>query len=151
MKCEKCNANEANFYYKSTVNGVTTEMHLCTQCAMEEGLGNSMDFGSGFMFDSMLGGMLTMRPGMLPVFGSYGGFGRGIKAPGVSFPQIDLTTGTDVPQSPGNEILIPADAGDEIKSKRELSALKYQLEAAVEAEDFEKAVQIRDIIRKMEN
>jgi hypothetical protein len=45
---------------------------------------------------------------------------------------------------------IPADAGAELKTKREIAALKAQLEKAVAAEDFEKAIELRDKIRGLE-
>ena len=38
MLCEKCGKNEANVYIKNVVNGETTEMHLCGECANEQGL-----------------------------------------------------------------------------------------------------------------
>ena len=36
MKCEHCGKNEATFYYKSNINGVVKEVHLCADCAAEE-------------------------------------------------------------------------------------------------------------------
>ena len=33
MKCQHCGKNEATFYYKSTVNGHTTEARVCQHCA----------------------------------------------------------------------------------------------------------------------
>ena len=33
MKCEICKKNEAQFYYKESINGKTTEKHLCAECA----------------------------------------------------------------------------------------------------------------------
>lgn len=70
MKCEKCGKNEANTYYKETINGQTREMHLCAGCAHEMQLGGSFqnafagvaqafqDFDGFFSdpFHSMLGG-----------------------------------------------------------------------------------------------
>ena len=38
MKCEICKKNEAQFYYKESINGKTTEKHLCAECAHKEGL-----------------------------------------------------------------------------------------------------------------
>ena len=32
MKCERCGKNEATFYYKSSINGKVTELHLCPEC-----------------------------------------------------------------------------------------------------------------------
>lgn len=29
MKCENCGKNEANFVYRSSINGRTEEYHLC--------------------------------------------------------------------------------------------------------------------------
>ena len=37
MKCEICKKNEAQFYYKESINGKTTEKHLCAECAHKEG------------------------------------------------------------------------------------------------------------------
>ena len=37
MKCQHCGKNEATFYYKSTVNGRTTEAHVCPDCAAQQG------------------------------------------------------------------------------------------------------------------
>ena len=33
MLCDKCKKNEANYYRKTIINGVTTEQHLCSECA----------------------------------------------------------------------------------------------------------------------
>lgn len=38
MLCEKCGKREANVYIKNVINGETTEMHLCGECANEQGL-----------------------------------------------------------------------------------------------------------------
>ena len=37
MLCDRCKKNEATSYFRSTVNGVTTEEHLCSACAAEKG------------------------------------------------------------------------------------------------------------------
>ena len=61
MKCEICKKNEAQFYYKESINGKTTEKHLCAECAHKEGLdrifeheANSMLTSFGKMMDSFL-------------------------------------------------------------------------------------------------
>jgi hypothetical protein len=48
------------------------------------------------------------------------------------------------------EVSIPEDAGEEFRSRRELISLKNRLCAAVKAEDFESAAQLRDQIKEME-
>ena len=35
MLCDCCKKNPATVYVRRTVNGVTTEAHLCEQCAQE--------------------------------------------------------------------------------------------------------------------
>lgn len=59
MKCEKCGKNEANMYYKESINGQTREMHLCSACANEMNLDSQfhqafadMKSGFGSFFDS---------------------------------------------------------------------------------------------------
>ncbi len=37
MKCENCGRNEANFIYRSSINGRTEEHHLCQACAEKLG------------------------------------------------------------------------------------------------------------------
>ena len=37
MKCENCGKNEANFVYRSSINGRTEEHHLCRACAEKLG------------------------------------------------------------------------------------------------------------------
>lgn len=37
MKCENCGRNEANFVYRSSINGRTEEHHLCQACAEKLG------------------------------------------------------------------------------------------------------------------
>ena len=37
MKCENCGRNEANFVYRSSINGRTEEHPLCQACAEKLG------------------------------------------------------------------------------------------------------------------
>ena len=47
MLCQNCGKNEATTHVKRVVNGDTTEMHLCQNCAEHLGYG---DLFSGFGF-----------------------------------------------------------------------------------------------------
>ncbi|MCC8048400.1 MAG: UvrB/UvrC motif-containing protein [Oscillospiraceae bacterium] len=151
MKCEKCNNNEANFYYSSNINGVKTERHLCADCAREEGFGSCLDYQPVSAFNSMFGSMMSdfFTP-MRSMASAFGGFGLpmgGIMAPTRLFPQIQVYVG-GAPEQSGSTI--PADAGEDVKARRELEALKNQLSEAVKAEDFEKAIELRDKIKEMQ-
>jgi len=48
------------------------------------------------------------------------------------------------------EKVIPLDAGAEIKNRRELNVLRGEMEAAIKAENFEKAAELRDEIHRKE-
>ncbi len=41
MLCERCHQREANVSYTQTINGVTEEINLCSECAAETGILNA--------------------------------------------------------------------------------------------------------------
>lgn len=49
MLCDKCKKNNASYFSRTTINGVTHEEHLCLDCAKK--LNKSMDFGDFDIFD----------------------------------------------------------------------------------------------------
>lgn len=154
MKCEKC-GKEANFFYSSTVNGQHEEHCFCAECAKEAGFENAFRFEPmqpfGGMFDGFFESFFAPAR-MLPSFDSFGGpFGRMMAqaAPHMNFfisaPQLQQAAA----QSEA-ETQVPADAGEDVKARREREALKQQLQDAVEKEDFETAITLRDRLKQME-
>ena len=150
MKCEKC-GKDANFFYSSTVNGKHEEHCYCADCAKEAGFENAFRFEPMQMFDGFFDDFFA--PARLPsLFDGFGGmFGR-MMAPTlprffIAEPQREQRT---APQSEA-ETKVPADAGADVKARREREALKAQLDEAVAAEDYEKAIEIRDQLRKLES
>ncbi len=153
MKCEKCNEREANFFYTATVNGETTQRRLCSECAHEEGLDKALGFGRESLFDDFFSepfGMLDSFFGRRSLFGglmpSMMTLPRSLFAPTESAAPAHSAG----PAQEESETKIPVDAGEEVRTGRELRALKHQLHEAVKAEDFEKAIELRDKIRKFE-
>ena len=157
MKCEKCNKNEANYYYRETINGKTTEKHLCAECAGEEGLTSAFDWDHEDLFRDFFGDFFAPRTSLLEDF--FGGsmlptLTRTMFAPMRLFPHIEI--GRVEPEAEQGEAQtqaeagIPQDAGEELKQRRELLSLKHQLRQAVRAEDFEKAIELRDKIKEIE-
>ena len=154
MKCEKC-GKEANFFYSSTVNGQHEEHCFCAECAKEAGFENAFSFepmpSFGGMFDSLFENFFAPAR-MLPLFDGFPGpFGR-MMAP--TLPRMGFFTAAPQtrqaePQSE-SETKIPTDAGEDGKKRRELEALKQQLREAVEREDFETAITLRDQLKRME-
>lgn len=157
MKCNKCE-NNATFHYQSIINGEKTEFHLCPECAEKEGFGEMLNYrpqptASSFFnsfWDTPSKGFM---PGFRMPFESL--FGRGFM-PTMILPQFRLAVeeaphkATECSECEKDNAGIPLDAGEEIRSKRELSSLKHQLESAVKNEEFEKAAELRDKIREME-
>ncbi|MCK4244446.1 MAG: UvrB/UvrC motif-containing protein [Candidatus Omnitrophica bacterium] len=60
MLCEECGNQEASFHYTEIVNGVTTGLHLCEECAKKRGF----ILSSTFSLADLLGGLL--EPEHLP-------------------------------------------------------------------------------------
>ena len=137
MKCTKCGKNEVNFFYKSNINGEITEHKLCTECAEEMGLmrdvfARSRNLMNGFFEDSF-------ERIASPFMHSARNF-------------LGLTGGTREEKecacgSCGTEKSV---ADPELSRRREINALRNQMKKAADAEDFEKAAEIRDRIRSLE-
>ena len=90
MVCSECGKRPATMHYVQTVNGVTTEKHLCSECAAKHQELNSLNlFSAGDFFKSffdfgeqmpaVMGGPLRpsrrcaeklMRQGFSGIFGS---------------------------------------------------------------------------------
>ena len=147
MLCDKCKQREANIHIKQSINGVTTERNLCETCAREEeGLMNafSMDHFFNDLFATSLlkrgsrrvGSMFDMSP-QIPASGKGGHDAEivGVDQPfesGVELPKINLAPKK---QEEGKE-----EAGKD--------GLKAQLEQAIKEENYEKAAEIRDLMKK---
>ena len=141
MKCEKC-GKEANFYYSSTVNGQHEEHCFCADCAREAGFENAFSFDPMPSFAGMFDGF----------FENFFPFGRMMVH---AVPHMNFFIGAPQQQTQAKpqseaETKVPADAGEEVKTRREREALKQQLQEAVEKEDFETAITLRDRLKRME-
>ncbi len=145
MKCEKCNGKEATFFYSCSINGQKTERRLCADCAKEEGLYEAFDFSPAAMFDDAFENFFEPFGSLLPSFGSArSAFGR-IMAP--AFPRLRVRMPELRPAADTAESSVPADMGEEVRLEREREALRAQLASAVEREDFEKAIELRDKLK----
>ena len=146
MKCEKC-GKEANFYYSSTVNGAHEEHCFCAECAREAGFENAFRFEPMEMFRGFFDDFFAPAPRLFDGFG--GAFGR-MMAP--AMPRLVVGAPRQAGTAPMSEAeaKVPSDAGEDVKARRERAALKAELDEAVRAEDFERAIELRDKIRKLD-
>ncbi len=155
MMCEKCGKFEATCHYSSNINGKITESHLCPECA------GQADWGHGFfdetekMFNDMFGRFDSFFG--RPMLGS--GFGFGSMLPSLFAPRGALglkerpakVEETPVQAAPNEAAAQTTGQADpEISKKREINELREQMKAAAEAEEFEKAAEIRDKLKELE-
>ncbi len=148
MKCGKCGKNEANYYYRETINGVTREVRLCADCAREEGLESAMarrfdmGFGRSFFadffdpFESLF--CRSFRPMMMGVR-SAETQGKAESAPLSEARRAEAPAGAK--ESGCDEALV---------QRRERNKLEAQLKEAVAREDYETAITLRDQLKKMD-
>lgn len=160
MKCEKCGKNEATFYYKETVNGKTTEKRMCMDCAHEEGLDRAFcdrteelfnEFDrpfESFFRDDFFGDFFGGRS----LFGS---MARTMLAPMLTLPRIEIgmlrpEEKTESAEEKPAEAETQSEENAELSRRREMNALRHQLREAVHAENYEKAIELRDKLRELE-
>ncbi len=159
MLCEKCKKNTATIFFQQIVNGEKNEFHLCEECAakMHESVSfDTMfnDFIEGFMDMSGIGyseklsnkcpscGMSFdsfRQTGKMGCIDCYSSFKKQLE------PLLKNIQGSTVHSGK-----YPKKAGAELYIKREIENLRTALKKAVENEEFEEAVRLRDKIREME-
>ena len=138
MKCEHCGRNEATFFYKSSVNGRVTQVHLCQDCARRMGYTDSLRrsmqpmslFGDGF-FGSAFS---LLEPFM-------DGFGTRMLT---EFPEPGEPRQTEEKSG-----LVDKAQQDALRSERRRNALQEQLKSAGESENYEEAARLRDELRAL--
>lgn len=175
MKCEKCGKNEANVYYKETINGVTKEMHLCNDCAEKENIGAAFETSFPSMeqfwsdpFHSFLGGGFgSLWNDMLPTPKALNAVGTERACPtcGMTERQLRQTGRVGCPDcyktfsdmlNPYMQKIHGADRHigtspieRQRQEKNPVEALQAQLKQAIAEENYEQAAKLRDEIRRI--
>jgi protein arginine kinase activator len=159
MICENCGENEAILHLTQIKDNQITSSHLCEQCAEEQGLEPGVGTGNVPLTDflAQLGrGGDSSQAGPCPYCGlkleDFKKTGRlGCSHCYVTFePHLRsllrrLHGGT---QHIG-KVYLPPNPSVAQREER-LAGLRRKLSKAVESEDFERAAQIRDLIRSLE-
>jgi protein arginine kinase activator len=156
MKCSKC-GKEANVYYRSNVNGKVTTMNLCDECAKklndETGFMNMDHMFDQFdnMFGSMFGGMSNLLSPMFANPWANFGFNMPSLMPKYRIMLEPVTENEQRPTEKAETVQETAHEVDpEMRKRRELNALREQMNEAVKNEEFEKAAELRDKIRGLQ-
>jgi protein arginine kinase activator len=168
MLCERCKQNPATVHVTHIINGEKVEMHLCEPCAKQT---ESIHFDTPISFQDFLTGLLDITVGngakadnydtaqrhrlQCPVcqmiyeeFRNTGRFGCA-----ACYHTFEKQLNPIFKRLHGGHIhtgKLPQRAAGKMKICREITKLKYQLQKAVEVEEFEKAAELRDQIRAVE-
>ncbi len=171
MMCENCGQRPATYHQTVIVNGQKQETHLCEVCAQEKGhLGmmqqhtfsfpnlNIQQLLSSFLGQEPAGGSVAPRQQAEPrckscgmTYSEFADTGRLGCAQCYEHlepylvPLIKRIHGTT---THGGKA--PKRTGGIVRKKRELAALKQQLQKAVSEERYEEAASLRDQIRALE-
>lgn len=172
MECQECHVRPASLHFTRIINGQKQEFHLCEHCAKEMGDINDMMTGSSaFSIHNLLSGLLNFEQHMgeqtshagpkkdlqcgkcglrYQEFTKIGKFGcdECYKAFESKLDPIFRKVHSGNTTHTGK---IPKRTGKSIGVKRKISELKKQLQQLVLEEEFEKAVEVRDEIRALEN
>ncbi|HUW20304.1 MAG TPA: UvrB/UvrC motif-containing protein [Sedimentisphaerales bacterium] len=163
MQCQSCQKNEATIHLTEITDGVRTEMHLCEQCAQEEGIAVK----SQVPLNELLSSLLAAQPeGDEPA----GGSDRRHACPHCGFTldqfRKEAVLGCPYDYEVFEQSLlpiiekahdgktshcgkVPAKTPVDTRKQIELMALRQQLETAVKNEDYELAAELRDKINKL--
>jgi len=165
MVCSKCKKRLATIRISQLVNNKTAEVFLCQDCAKENALAG---------MQAMIGGISNMIPGLFTHGGDYNKYIVQKAEPatcslcGKSFEEIqnDGKLGCAMCYSDFREKLrpiveriygsarhkgkCPSNIPVELKNAIEIDELKAMLSTAIELEEYEKAAEIRDSIKKLE-
>ena len=139
MKCEHCGKNEATFYCKSNVNGKISEVHLCSDCA--ESLGYTRSFRRSFRPMSFFDDTFFAHPFALLDNWMEDRLLCEFPAP------VEEKSSM---QKEEKKLPLVSDAEQEkLQKQRHRNALENQLRYAVEQEDFESAIRLRDELKAL--
>lgn len=166
MKCDSCGKENANIHMTSIVNGVKEEHHYCQQCANQKEQGQGSMFSS--MFDdtffnnqffanvmypqSALGNSkLSACPQCGMTISAFNHQGRlGCDKCYEAFQQHLVPLIKRIQGSTSYEGRLPQRGAEALKIEQTIKQLRNDLIQAVKQEQFERAAQIRDEIKSLE-
>ncbi|MFO8059133.1 MAG: UvrB/UvrC motif-containing protein [Bacillota bacterium] len=169
MRCEHCGEREATVHITTIRDGKKMDLHLCSDCAAEEGF-FAWSFEPQFPVHGLLGGLMEKVSGgktvsmprtlECPACGrTYREFAQtGFLGCAQCYEAFSDAVGPLIKRMqsgsshrgkrPGGGARPAADAGDDVRA--EISTLRGRLQQAVQEEEYERAAELRDMIRELE-
>lgn len=157
MLCQKCKARPATTHIQSVVNGVKSEINLCSDCAAAQGYGSTAKNGLVDMLASVFGD-INQNIGSLTsakcecckaVFSEIAGSSKvGCSKCYSTFksellPYVKRVHGTTkhIGKKPNKAALV-------VSNQDNVAVLRQKLNELIKAENFEEAAKVRDEIKK---
>ena len=164
MQCQICNNNDATIHLTEITDGARSEMHICEQCAADQGIAVK----SHIPINELLSSLLAAQPaddefadpaeqqtacptcgftldqfrkeGVLGCPNDYEVFAKSLQ------PLIEKAHCVKI----SHRGKLPSRTPQDTRKQAELLNLRQQLDAAVQNEDYELAAQLRDKISEKE-
>lgn len=161
MLCQHCGKKPATTFLKKTVNGQTTEWHLCADCAAKQGVGpmlSNMGFDLGDFWGSLFAEPAvremadTVRcEGCGHSFQEIAQSGRaGCPACYTTFYDRLLPSIQRIHGKTRHTGKVPSTGSEAGKRERELELLKKQLAESIASQEYERCAELRDRIQALE-
>lgn len=165
MLCQECRLRPASVKVTTILGGQKREVHLCDSCAQTRGeleFGGEAKISIGEMLAALLHqqGLRRSAPGDAPEIKcdncglSYDQFTKtGKLGCSACFSRFDEQLRQVLKHIHGSTRHVgrmPRRAGGALRLKRRIQSLRDELAACVKAEQFERAAQLRDQIRELE-
>ena len=164
MQCQICNKNEATIHLTEITDGMRTETHICECCATEQGIAVK----SQMPINELLSSLLAAQPTDDEVFGPsakkttcpHCGFTleqfrkEAVLGCPYDYEVFEAALAPLIEKAHGGQTVhrgkTPSKTPKGAKGQIELLKLRQQLQAAVQAEDYELAAKLRDKIANRE-
>lgn len=168
-RCERCNKYQANVHIVKVFDGMKKELNICEKCAKELGefnLNSILDVENTFSLN-ILSGLVeyfnnNQQSSIIKVNDSecpkckttYAEFkNTGFLGCDECYKQFLKILAIFIKrvQNGSNHVgKIPSRCGEDVIKRKEISELKDKLQKAILSEEYEKAAEIRDCIRKIQ-
>lgn len=119
MKCQSCGVNDATIFYRARIGGYETEVRLCEDCAQRMGHANA------------LGVFAILPEELLDLSAFTPAAQRALRVP-------------QAVRTQDSESLVSEEETRALRAERRRNALELRLSEALEAEDYERAAEVRD-------
>ena len=166
MLCQRCQERPATVHVTKIVGGEKSGFHLCEQCAKENGEIMPQFTANAFDFNHLLSGLLNMEssPGFAVAppstlrcstcgmtYNQFTQFGRfGCPDCYDNFAARLDPLLRRIQSNTSHTGKVPVRSGEKIKRRKTLDRLRKEMQQAIAQEQFERAAELRDQIRELE-